>query len=265
MYFDLPAIHDALQNYIGPKHNLHAVCKSLMELYDSSFFRIQTRYNGYSGFVRLPAHKTNLRNKVTSIMKQENFAIDISCLRCLERAVYSDEDMRSQTNATFEILKRSMLACVCEIYLDCHWAGYLVATPTAKSRDWILSPVYRNEQQKSTPFDFNAYERELNIYLTDWPNLKKIYLFQPYKNNLFLKCLYARTRSIVDKIKKGRPNPHHLTIVEIGSDGLSEIECIENSLLFMRNVDSRVICKGGLRETHTSEHVEDLMRSLSPT
>ena len=197
-------------------------------------------------------------------MKRENFAIDISCLHCLERAVYSEE-MCSQTNATFENLKPSMLACVREIYLDCHWPGYLVATPTAKSDDWILNPVYQNGQQKNTPFDFNAYERELNIYLTDWPNLKKIHLFQPFRNNLFLKCLYARTKCLVDKIKEGLPNPHHLTIVEIGNDDLSEIECIENSLLFLRNVDSRVTCKGGLRETHTSEHEDELMRFLSPT
>ena len=114
MYFDLPAIHDTLERYIGPKHNLHAVCKSFKELYDSSFFRNQSRYKGYSGFVSLPAHNTTLRSKLTSIIKQENFAIDISCLHCLECAVYS-EHMRLQTNAIFA-----------KLVVNCahHWHGF---------------------------------------------------------------------------------------------------------------------------------------------
>lgn len=240
MCLDQVAVHDVLVQYISPRHNLHAVCKSFYQLYASSFFRNQSHYKGYSGFVNLPTHINTFGGKLTSLIRQESFAIDISCFDCFDRIVYSREDCL-QTQDKFVKIKRWILACVQRIYIDCHWVGY-VATTQAENGDWIINPIYQKKcLRRNVPFDFDVYEQELNLYLVDWSNLKEVHLFKPCTNNNFLMCLYARTKSVLDKVKARMANPHHLTIVEIGNEGLSTIECIENSLLFLKNVDSRLL------------------------
>lgn len=238
MFLDEPAIHDVLAEYIGPKHNLDTVNKTLREIYGSAFFRKQSRHKAYKGFLLFPTHKSKFRNKVKSLIEQEGFAIQLSCLDCFEKIVYTDED-RFQSNRMFASVKRFILPCVEKIYIDCHWLGYVVTTPTADG-NWVINPMFEKREKEKWVFSFEAYEEELNLYLTGWSNLKEVHLFRPYKNDPFLKCLYARTKRIVDGLKAKAANPHHLKVEETCSSGMSEIESIENSLLFLGNVDTRV-------------------------
>lgn len=239
MFFDQPSIHDALVQYISPKDNLHAVCKCLHELYRSCLFFLKVR-KGYSGFISFPAHKSTIGSKLRSLITQESFVIDLSCLSCFEQIVYAKES-RLETQDMFAKMKQSIQACTQQIYIDCHWVGYIATTP-AKNGEWIVNPLYQKDSLRTNvAFDFDLYEQELNLYLTDWPNLKELHLFQPYRRNMFLQCLYARTKCVIDRLKVRLANPHHLKIIEVSNEGLDEIECIENSLRFLRNVDSR--CK----------------------
>lgn len=240
MFLDQPAIHDVLADYIGPKHNLHIVNANLRNIYGSPFFQTQGRHKGHEGYVVLPSHVSKFSNKVTSLIAQECFAIDMSRLDCFERVVYSEED-RSRSAGMFTAVKPSILPCVERIYIDCHWLGYIVTTHTADG-NWTINPMYEKWEcpRIDALFDFEAYDAELNLYLTGWSNLKEVHLFKPYRNDLFLKCLYARTKRIVDEVKARSANPHHLKIEEICNEGLNEIESIENSFLFLKNVDTRV-------------------------
>lgn len=242
MFLDQPAIHDVLADYIGPKHNLHTVNASLRNIYGSPFFQTQGRHKGYEGFVVLPAHMSTIKNKLTSLIARECFAIDISCFHCFEQIVYSEEN-RLQSAGMFTTVKPSILPCVQRIYIDCHWLGYVVTTYTTGG-NWIINPIYEKREteclRRNTPFDFDAYEAELNLYLTGWSNLKEVHLFKPYRDDPFLRCLYARTKRIVDGVKARSANPHHLKIEEVCNEGLNEIESIENSFLFLKNVDTRV-------------------------
>lgn len=234
---DQPGIHDALVEYIGPKHNLHLVSASLFKIYGSPFYRTQHCHKSYEGFVVFPAHMSTIRNKVTSLIEQECFGIDISCFDCFEQIVYTEES-RSRSADIFTTLKAFILPCVERIYIDCHWLGYIVTTPTADG-NWILNPMYEKcDLRRNTQFDFEAYGEELDLYLTSWPNLKEVHLFKPFRDHLFLKCLYAHTKRIVDGFKTRLVNPHHLSIVEKKCNG-GVIESIEESLLFLRNVDTR--------------------------
>lgn len=242
MFLDQPAIHDVLVEYITPKHNLHIVNANLLEIYGSSFFRSQRHKRSFEGFVIFPAHMSTIGRKVTSLIEQECFAIDLSCLNCFDQIVYSGDRLSQsiQSNGVFATIKPFILPCVQKIYIDCHWLGYIVATLTADNK-WIVKPMYdqHDDQRENTPFDFEAYEEELGFYLTDWLNLKEVHLFKPFRDDLFQNCLYAHTKRIVDGLKANMTNSHHLKIQEICNDGLSEIEGIKKSLLFLKNVDTR--------------------------
>ena len=146
-----------------------------------------------------------------------------------------------QSNCIFATIKPFILPCVEKIYIDCHWLGYIVTTPTVDDK-WMVKPMYGKCEGKSlsekTPFDFEAYEEELSFYLTGWSNLKEVHLFKPFRNDPFQNFLYARTKCIVDGLKASVANCHHIKVQEICNDGLGELESIKRSLLFLRNVDT---------------------------
>lgn len=233
-FFENPEVHDALQQYISPKHNLHAVCTGFRKLY-TTFDLSGVRC--YKGYITLPEYSSDvLQRKLASLVQKEAFAINLSELTCFRRIVYNSSS--SKTDLEFAQAKESMSACVEQIYIDCHWVGYV----HVRHKDrWIVNPIYRKEHLSSeTPFDFDVYKQELLLYLAGWANLKEVCLFGPFAKRPFLKCLFKYTWQAVQELREALPNPHHLKVMKVDNVGLKEIDGIANLLQFLKNVDSRV-------------------------
>ena len=232
--FDEPAIYDALVQYITPRSNLHAVSKALNNIYRCSLLLTLYRLKEYNGILSLPAHKSTIHMKTKSIIRKGWFAIDISHFLCFERVVYTEEYLIYSD--AFAKMKPSILPCVEQIYIDCHWVGYLTARFTSE-HGWVMNPIYpKNQLKKNVPFDPQVYERELEVYLMDWPNLKEVHLFKPWRDSFSI-WLYSLTKRIVSNMKANMANPHHLNMIEVYNNSTARSECerVRDSLQFIEH------------------------------